>query len=134
MKKVLVGIAGMVFATAAAAEGCTFGWTHYGDNQIRDLVSQRIGAHVPNKFCPYADKNSIVVQFNAYTLRDMCVGHATAFIRPKDSEILQARSFSAVVTNTNCRSSSDARELAAEATVDAVDAVMANLGDYDMAK
>src|SRR5690606_35568017 len=101
---------------------------------IRDLVSQRIGAHAPHQFCPYAHKHSIEVQFNAYTWRDMRVGHATAFIRPQDSEVQHAPSFSAVVSNTNCRSASDASELAAEATVDAVEAVMANLSDYEMAK
>lgn len=130
MNKLLVGILGALMATSAMAEGCMFNWSHYGDNQVRDLLEQQIGDHVPNKYCPYTEKHSIVIQTNAYTMRSMCVGHATAFIRPRNSNILHARTFSSVVANTDCTSFQGAVQLAVEASLSAVDSVMAHLDDY----
>lgn len=120
----------MTVLSGAAVAGCEFSWANYGDNQIRDIVSQQIGGHVPDKFCPYAAKYQIVLQFNAYTLRDSCVGHAIASLRRKGSKVLPEQSYSNVFSDTSCRTSAQAQALAASASYAAIDALMANLENY----
>ena len=125
--KFLLGI--LVFLCSLPAyAGCTFQWHTYGDNQIRDIVSQRIGSYVPDEYCKKFNKShEIVIIFDAFTLRDMCVGYATVSLRKRGSETQQKSRNSAVTTNTNCRSMDGAYELAAQSSLDALKSLMANL-------
>lgn len=124
----LAGLLAVSFAGSASA-GCEFNWHHYGDNAIRDLINREIGSHIPDKFCPLAAQYQIIVQSNAYTLRDMCAGHAIVSLRKKRSSAQQARTYSAIVTDTSCRSLTGARNLAAAASLDAIDDLITNLSD-----
>lgn len=129
MLKYLLGTALTLAAMNASA--CTFTWHTYGDNAIRSRMEEKIGSHVPEQYCKKFNKDhQIVIQFNAYTLNNMCVGHAIASIRKRGTETLQVNTRNAVITDTNCRTSGGANELAAQASLNALDDLMSELDSW----
>ncbi|XLZ70079.1 hypothetical protein ABT364_26685 [Massilia sp. SR12] len=123
---------GAILSVAALnANACTFSWHTYGDDAIREKLSAKIGAHVPDQYCNKFNKNhEIVLQYNAYILRNMCVAHAIASIRKRGTETLQAKTRSAVITDTECRTSGAANDLAVQASLNALDDLMSELDTW----
>lgn len=116
---------------AVNASACTFSWQSYGDDAIRERLSTKIGSHVTDQYCnKYNKTHQIVVQYNAYTLRNMCVGHASVSIRKRDTKTMQVTTRSAVVTDTDCRTSGGANDLAAQASLNALDDLMSELDTW----
>ncbi|WP_374580594.1 hypothetical protein [Pseudoduganella sp.] len=129
MRKYLLGAALTLAAMNASA--CTFSWHTYGDNAIRSRMEDKIGAHVPEQYCKKFNKDhQIVVQFNAYTLSNMCVGHAIVSLRKRGTTTLQVNTRNSVITDTNCRTSGGANELAAQASLSALDDLMSELDTW----
>jgi hypothetical protein len=124
-------LAGLLLSSLAgnASAGCRFSWKSYGDNSTKELIGQNIGRHIPDEFCPLAASHKIIIQYHYYTLRDMCAGHAIVSLRKIRSDIQQANNYSSVITDTNCRSTDGARNLAAKAALGALDDLMKNLSD-----
>jgi len=133
-KKLLLAALLAVMADSASA-ACTFRWSHYGENPIRDLVAKQIGSYVTDKYCQkFNAGHEIVVQFNAYTLRDMCVGHAIVSMRKRGTKTLPVHTFSYVAADTACRTNDGARALAADAAFSGVKDLMSNLDSYKFDK
>lgn len=135
MKKTLAALALGCLLQANANAGCRFNWHHYGDNTIRDLVAEKIGAHVTNEYCTlFGDKFEIVIQFNAYTLPKMVAGHATVGIRKKGSKAVPAQTLTMLATDSDGRTSGAANNEAVRATLAAVDNLMSELRTYKVAE
>lgn len=130
MGKFLFGIAVALFSMSANA-GCQFSWHSYGDKAIHNAVERNIGRYVTDHYCnKFNARHEIVMTFDAYTLRNMCVGHASVSMRKRGTKTQQQRRFTQVVADTDCRSFDGARQLATEAALDGVKDLMINLNDY----
>lgn len=116
---------------AASANACTFSWYSYGDDGIKSRVAQKIGDVVSDRYCKVFNKDyEIVVIFDAYATSTMSLGHATAAIRKRGSKELPAKRMSAYRSDTGNFTHAYAKELAANATIDALTEIMDDIDAY----
>lgn len=125
-------VAGLTFfaLSGPAVAGCKFSWHHYGEDSVYQKIAAQLGSKVTDEFCPFAKDYEIVLQTNAYSMRNMCAGHALASIRKANTNTQQTQTFSALSTDTNCRTIGGAESLAVRAGLSAVEDLMSKLGDY----
>ena len=133
MKK--VSLITLLLGLSLQSEACTFSWTTYGDNTIRSLVAKEIGSHVTEEYCQKFNKNhQIVIEFNAYVLRNMVAGHARVGIRKRGSNVLPVESYASLTTDTNGRTQGAANDEAARATLNAIDDLMSEIRSYKVSE
>lgn len=133
---VLALLAATLLGSGSALAGCRFSWHHYGDSAIRDRVAQSIGTHISDEYCAkFNAGHEIVLQFHSYQMKNsQCVGHAIAAIRKRNSDVLPVQNFSSVVTDGKCNTFGQANDLAAEASLSAVDNLMSELSTYKVSR
>lgn len=123
MKKNLIAVS--LFLLSINTHACTFSWAHYGSDSIRDIIKTSIASNISNKYCQkYNNANEIVIQYEGYVLKGLCVGYAAASIRKRGTKTLQVYNFNGVKTDTNCSTIGEADRLTAEAALDAIDNLM----------
>lgn len=121
-------IAAALCASAGAAQaGCNFSWQHFGKPQMHDLIAAGLGTQVPDAFCPHANSVDIVVMTDVFVDRDGCFGYATAGLSRKGTQQMPKQRFTGLFRNAQCRSEDMAQQLARDAALGAVGAVMRNL-------
>lgn len=116
-----------IFFASTSWAGCSFNWRTYGDNQVKDLISNKIGHHIPDKFCPYAKNYNIVLTIDAFTLGKGCAGYAAASLVKKNSSKMPISRLSSITHDVNCSGSQDAHLLTVESALSAVDRLMSDL-------
>ncbi|GEQ78092.1 hypothetical protein CTTA_5097 [Comamonas testosteroni] len=121
-----VAIATILFASTSWA-GCSFNWSTYGDTLIKDQISNKIGRHIPDNFCPYAKNYKIVLTIDAFTLGKGCGGYASASLVKKNSSKMPINRISYLTHNVNCSGTSDASLLTVESALSVVDRLMSDL-------
>jgi hypothetical protein len=116
--------------TSSAWSGCQFSWSHYGSNEIRNIVRKNIGSEIPDKFCPYAKDYEVVIVFDSFMGSNGCTGYATAGLRKNKSKKMVIRRSSRTRYDTSCSTYEYSVELAADAAVQAVGDVMTSMDDH----
>lgn len=130
MKKTLITLALSSFLLGNA-NACNFDWSHYGDDNLRDMIASQIGYHITEEYClKFNQKNELFVMFNAYPLNNMAAGHATVGIRKRGSKETPVRTYSHITTDIAGRTLGEAKTMALRATLYAIDDLMSELGTY----
>ena len=124
-------IAMATVAGAAEAQACTFQWHGYGENGIKERVSQKIGDIVTNRYCNLYNKGyEIVLIFDSYSNATQSVGHATAGIRKRGSQEVPSKRMSAYRSSNGNYTQAYAMDLAARSSIDALTEIMDDIDAY----
>ena len=115
--------------SAAHAE-CNFRWHHYGDEGVRARIAEKIGAAIPDTFCKYTNEYELVLITADFSNSKMSQGFATMGLRKRGSNEIPARRHNATRWETGNFTAAYAKDLTANAAIDAVTEVMDDIPAY----
>ncbi|MFM0350316.1 hypothetical protein [Paraburkholderia sp. RL17-347-BIC-D] len=134
----LLTLGALLLSGVQRAEACQFHWHHYGDGDIKNIIGNEIGAHIPDAFCKYSSKYEIVLETSAVVTRGVRAatgtGWGVATMRPIGSKIQQNDRYVHTMTDPDCTTVGCTNALAKDAALLSLDDMMSNLENYEFTK